>query len=59
MLCSVCKKEQAIIFVNEPTKEDPKHVTGYCFNCAKEKGIKPLNSILNNNNIDGLTRHGF
>ena len=52
MLCSVCKKEQAIIFVNEPTKEDPKHVTGYCFNCAKEKGIKPLNSILNNNNID-------
>ena len=52
MLCSVCKKEQAIIFVNEPTKEDSKHVTGYCFNCAKEKGIKPLNSILNNNNID-------
>ena len=52
MLCSVCKKEQAIIFVNSPTKEDPKHVTGYCFNCAKEKGIKPLNSVLNGNNID-------
>ena len=52
MLCSVCKKEQAIIFVNEPTKDDPKHVTGYCFNCAKEKGIKPLNSVLNNSNID-------
>jgi len=52
MLCSVCKKEQAIIFVNEPTKEEPKHVTGYCFNCAKKKGIKPLNSALNNSNID-------
>lgn len=52
MLCSVCKKEQAIIFVNDPTKEDPKHVTGYCFSCAKEKGIKPLNSVLNNSNID-------
>ena len=52
MLCSVCKKEQAIIFVNDPTKEDPKHVTGYCFNCAKEKGIQPLNSVLNDSNID-------
>ena len=52
MLCSVCKKEQAIIFVNDPTKDDPKHVTGYCLNCAKEKGIKPLNSVLSNNNID-------
>jgi len=52
MLCSVCKKEQAIIFVNEPTKEDPKHVTGYCFNCAKEKGINPLNSVLKDGNVD-------
>lgn len=49
MLCSICNKEQAIIFVNEPTKDDPKHVTGYCLNCAKEKGINPLNSVLNNN----------
>ncbi len=52
MLCSVCKKEQAIIFVNEPTADDPKHMTGYCFHCAKEKGIKPANSVLNNSNID-------
>lgn len=52
MLCSVCKKEQAIIFVNNPSKEDPKHVTGYCFNCAKEKGVNPLNSVLKDNNID-------
>lgn len=52
MLCSVCKKEQAIIFVNEPTKEDPKHLTGYCFNCAKEKGINPLNSVLKDSNVD-------
>lgn len=52
MLCSVCKKEQAIIFINNPTKEDPKHVTGYCLNCAKEKGINPLNSMINDSNID-------
>ena len=52
MLCSVCKKEQAVIFINEPTKEDPKHVTGYCLNCAQEKGINPLKSVLGNNDID-------
>ncbi len=48
MLCSVCNKEQAVIFVNTPTKKDSKNVTGYCMNCAKEKGINPLQSVLNN-----------
>lgn len=52
MLCSVCKKEQAVIFINDPTKKDPKHVTGYCLNCAKEKGINPLQSVLGDNDID-------
>lgn len=52
MLCSVCNEKQAIIFVNEPTKKDPKHVTGYCFSCAKEKGINPLSSVLGDNNVD-------
>ena len=52
MLCSVCKNEQAVIFINEPTKKDPKHVTGYCLNCAKEKGINPLQSVLGDNDID-------
>ena len=52
MLCSICKNEQAVIFINEPTKEDPKHVTGYCLNCAREKGIKPLQSVLGDNDID-------
>lgn len=52
MLCSVCKHEQAVIFINAPTKEDPKHVTGYCLNCAREKGINPLQSVLGDNDID-------
>lgn len=52
MLCSVCKNEQAVIFINEPTKEDPKHVTGYCLSCAQEKGINPLKSALGDNDID-------
>ena len=52
MLCSICKHEQAVIFINTPTEKDPKQVTGYCLNCAKEKGIKPLQSVLGNNDID-------
>jgi len=52
MLCSVCKNEQAVIFINEPTNEDPKNVTGYCLNCAQKKGINPLKSALGDNDID-------
>lgn len=52
MLCSVCKKEQAVIFIDEPTKDNQKNVTGYCIKCAQEKGINPLKSVLGDNEID-------
>lgn len=52
MVCSVCKHEQAVIFINEPTEKDPKHVTGYCLNCAREKGINPIKSVLGGNDVD-------
>ncbi len=52
MLCSICKKEEATIFVSNPTKDNPHNTIGYCAKCAKERGINPLGSILNNNNID-------
>ena len=39
MLCSNCKKREATIFINEPTKEDKNHLVGYCANCAREKGV--------------------
>ena len=39
MLCANCKKRQATIFINEPTKEDKNHLVGYCHQCASEKGI--------------------
>lgn len=50
MLCSVCKKEQAVIFIHEQGKENKQ--VGYCLNCAREKGINPLQSVLGDNNID-------
>ncbi|MDE5830223.1 MAG: ATP-dependent Clp protease ATP-binding subunit, partial [Clostridia bacterium] len=52
MLCSVCKNEQAVIFIHEQNSKDSKHTTGYCLNCARKKGINPLQSVLGDNNID-------
>ena len=40
-LCSVCKKNPAIIFINK-VENDKTSVEGLCYNCAKEKGINPL-----------------
>ncbi len=52
MLCSVCKKEQAVIFIHDPESKNARSATGYCLNCAREKGIDPLQSVLGDNNID-------
>lgn len=52
MLCSVCKHEQAVIFINDNSKSDKKNVTGYCLNCAREKGINPLQSVLGDNDVN-------
>ena len=54
MLCSKCKKNQATIFINEPTKDDPNHLVGYCNNCAKEKGITVDNTANSNNNVNNM-----
>ena len=45
MLCSVCKKNTAIIFTNKISEDKPNEMVGYCYNCAKEKGINPLDVI--------------
>ncbi len=42
MLCSVCKKNTAIIFVNKQDEKGEQSLEGFCYNCAKEKGINPL-----------------
>ena len=58
MLCSVCNKNVAIIFTNKLNEKDPNHMEGLCYNCAKEKGINPLQvlaeqaSMMENDNID-------
>ena len=54
MLCSKCKKNQATIFINEPTKEDKNHLVGYCNSCAKERGIIVDNSSNHANNSGNI-----
>ena len=50
MLCSVCKKNTAIIFVNKKDGNDDK-LEGFCYNCAKEKGINPLDVLAKQSEI--------
>lgn len=58
MLCSVCKKNTAIIFVNGKDDSGEDKLEGFCYNCAKEKGINPLevlskqSSILEGDNVN-------
>lgn len=58
MLCSECNKNTAIIFINDINKEGNDSLKGLCYDCAKKKGIDPLevlnkqNSILQNDTIN-------
>ena len=49
-VCSVCKKNPAIIFINK-IENDKTSVEGLCYNCAKEKGINPLQILTQNADI--------
>ena len=53
MLCTRCHKRPATVFVSQTA--DSKDIKGYCFVCAKELGIKPVNDLMDNM-IDTLKR---
>ncbi len=50
MLCSKCKERPAVVFVTADRK-DIKPI-GYCLTCAKELGIKPVESFMDKMGID-------
>ena len=59
MVCSICKKNPAIIFINK-IENNKNTVEGLCFSCAKEKGINPIEMLSQSSNIskeelEGLT----
>ena len=37
MLCSDCKKNTAVIFMNKPNSKGEMETFGYCYDCAKKK----------------------
>ena len=48
MLCSECNKNPAIIFF-EKSDDKEKKLAGLCYECAKKKGIDPLQTLKNQN----------
>lgn len=44
MLCSRCKKRTAVVFVSSP--KNSSETEGFCIQCAKEMGIKPLEEMI-------------
>ena len=51
MLCSICHKNTAVIFINKQNEEGKQELQGLCYNCAKSKGINPIDSLLKNSNL--------
>ena len=50
MLCSVCHKNMAVIFTKK-IDGDKTSTEGLCYNCAKEKGINPLEILAKQANL--------
>ena len=51
MLCSVCKKNTAVIFINKQGQDNKVEIEGLCYNCAKEKGLNPIDSLAKQANL--------
>ena len=52
MLCSECKKNPAILFYTK-IEDGKETLEGYCYECAKKKGINPMDVLSRQNDILG------
>ena len=50
MLCSVCHKNMAVIFTKK-IDGNKSSTEGLCYNCAKERGINPLDLLVKQSNL--------
>ena len=50
MLCSECNKNPAILFYKK-IENGKESMEGYCYECAKKKGINPNEVLATQNNI--------
>lgn len=51
MICSVCNKNTAVIFVNKQGKDGKNELEGLCYDCAKKRGINPIDTMAKQANL--------
>ena len=51
MLCSDCKKNNAVVFVNKKDTSGKNTLEGYCYDCAKKRGINPIDNLMQQANL--------
>lgn len=51
MLCSMCKKNTAVIFINKQGADGKAEVEGLCYECAKKKRINPIDTMAKQANL--------
>ena len=51
MLCSNCKKNTAVVFINKKNNEGKQELDGLCYECAKKMGINPFDTLMKQANL--------
>ena len=51
MLCSDCKKNSAVVFINKKDENGKNTLEGYCYECAKKRGINPIDNLMKQANL--------
>ena len=51
MLCSICNKNTAVIFINKQLPDKSFATEGLCYECAKKQGINPLEALSKQANL--------
>ena len=51
MLCSECNKNNAVVFINKQDDKGNSSMEGLCYECAKKRGINPIDTIMKQANI--------
>ena len=54
MLCSDCKKNTAVIFIDKKNEDGKTEKVGYCYKCAKKRGISVANTKSNDQSAKDL-----
>ncbi len=51
MLCSQCNKNNAVVFINKQDKNGNNSLEGLCYDCAKKRGINPIDNLMKQANL--------